>query len=298
MMAAAEEVPKQGWWTSNEMIAVYIAFGVIVAAVLGWLLARRTLRTRFGMTKSLQLDPDMNDWLVMFGWTPKILYVPTMAAAVVAAILMFLQESGWGIFAGINPRVVGGVWLGIFFINFLIEEYDLNIKVLVIGLAVIGCFLLWLHLLGAVLPFLGLFRNLAFSISGMGYVLITVIGLLTIAVSWLRGLFHYIAVTPNYVDIQTGITETGEQIGREDYNTKIDTGDFLERLLGFGRISVVFKDRSRPPVTLLVWRIHKKAQVLEKVRAKFTVDYPQSMAALQGPMAPPPHNGPSQTSSG
>jgi hypothetical protein len=279
---------EQGWWTSNEMIAAYIAFGVIVAAVVAWLLVRKTLRTRFGMTKCLRMDPDMNDWLVIFGWTNKVLYVPTMGAALFAALLMFLQGSGWSFLARIDPKVVGGIWFAIFFVNFLIEEYNLNIKVLLIGFASIGCFLLWLHLLGAVRPFLTIFTHLAFSISAMGYVLIAVIGLLTIGVSWLGGLFHYVAITPNYVDIQTGITETGEQIGREDYNTKVDTGDFLERLLGFGRISIIFKDRSRPPVTMLVWRVHKKAEVLEKVRAKLTVDYPQPTMALQGPVTPPP----------
>ena len=111
----------------------------------------------------------------------------------------------------------------------------------------LGCLLLWLHLLGGVLPFLGLFGHLAFSISGTGYLLIALIGLLTIGISWLRGLFYYVAITPNYPDLQVGPTEAGEQIGREDYNTKIDTSDFLERLLGFGRISITFKDRSRPP---------------------------------------------------
>ena len=106
------------------------------------------------------------------------------------------------------------------------------------------------------------------------------------------------AITPNYADIQVGPTESGEQIGREDYNTKIDTSDFLERLLGFGRISMTFKDRSRPPLTLVVWRIHKKAEMLEQVRATFAVDHPPQMAAQQPeqPPAPPapPQNGPPQ----
>lgn len=277
-------------WTSNEMIAVYIAAGIVVAAVVGWLLMRKTIRTRIGMERQLRLDPDMNDWLVIFGWTPKVLYVPTMLAALLAAALMFMQESGWKIFAGIDPKVVGGVWFAIFFLNFLIEEYHITIKIILITIAGIGILLLWLHLLGAVIPFLKLFRHLAFSISATGYLLIAVIGLLTVLVSWLRGLFYYVAFTPNYLNLQEGPTEAGEQIGREDYNTKIDTGDFLERLLGFGRISVTFKERPRPPLTLLVWRVEKKAQMLESVRAKFAIDYPPQRTALQEvrPPAPPP----------
>jgi hypothetical protein len=123
-----------------------------------------------------------------------------------------------------------------------------------------------------------------------------VIGFLTVGISWLRGLFYYVAITPNYIDIQVGPTESGEQIGREDYNTKIDTSDFLERLLGFGRISITFKDRSRPPLTLLVWRIHKKAEMLEQVRATFAVDRPQQFAA-QEPGQPPAPPAPPQSGS-
>ncbi len=295
-------VQEQGWWTSNAMIAVYIAVGLAAAAVVTWFLVRRTLRTRMEMERNLRQDPDIDDWLVIFGWTQKVLYVPTMLAAVLASILMFLNESGWSLFAGIDPKVVGGIWFGIFFVNFLIEEYNINVRILLIAAAGIGFFLLWLHLIGAVLPFLRLFGHLAFSISGTGYLLIAVIGFLTIGVSWVYGLFHYVAITPNYADIQYGPTESGEQVGREDYNTKIDTGDFLERLLGFGRISIVFKDRSRPPLTLLVWRIHKKAEMLEEVRATFAVDRPQQFTP-QPPAAPPappapPEGGPSHPKAG
>jgi hypothetical protein len=287
-------------WTSNEMIAVYIALGIAAAAVGVWFLLRKTLRTRLAVQKMLRQDPDIDDWLVIFGWTQKVLYVPTIFAAVIAAILMFLSESGWQIFAGIDPRLVGGLWFAVFFLNFLVEEYNVNLRILAIALAGLGCFLLWLHLMGAVLWFLGLFGHLAFSISGTGYLLIAVIGLLTIGVSWLDGLFHYVAITPNYADIQYGPTESGEQIAREDYNTKIDTTDFLERLLGFGRISITFKDKSRPPLTLLVWRIHKKAEMLEQVRATFAVDHPPQAAPPTPPAAPPapPQSEPPQTTIG
>jgi hypothetical protein len=269
-------------WTSNQMIALYIALGVALVAVFSWFLMRKTLQTRMTMTKQLRLDPDMNDWLVTFGWTPKVLYVPTMAAAVLASLLMFLHESGWSIFAGIDPKVVGGVWFAIFFLNFLIEEYDLTIKILIIAVVGVGFLLLWLHLLGWVMGFLRLFKSLAFSISGTGYLLVAIIGLLTILLSWLNGLFHYVAFTPNYLNLKFGPTEAGEQIAREDYNTKIDTGDFLERLLGFGRIVITFKDNRRPPHTMLVWHVDRKAEMLERVRGKFAIDHPQ-----HEPLSPP-----------
>jgi hypothetical protein len=297
MIAAA--VDEKWSWTSNGMIALYIAIGVVLVAVVAWLVVRKTLRTRIGMEKQLRLDPDMNDWLVIFGWTPKVLYAPTMIAAILAAILMFMEQSGWRIFASINPKVVGGVWFAIFFLNFLIEEYAISIKILLIAIVGLACLLLWLHLLGWVVPFLKLFRHLAFSISATGYVLIAAIGCLTILISWLRGLFFYVAITPNYLNLQEGPTEAGEQVGREDYNTKIDTGDFLERLLGFGRISITFKEKPRPPLTLLVWRVEKRAQMLERVRGKYAIDHPQQPLAMRPPepQSPPKPQEPSKPQS-
>jgi len=263
---------KEMSWTSNQMIAVYIAAGFLVAAVIAWFILHRTLRTRLRMEKAMKLDPDINDWLVIFNWTPKVLYVPTIIAALAAAVLMYLiggNSSNYDV-------MIGGGWMGIFVLNFLVEEYNISIKILLITLVSLGCFLLWLHLLGWVGGFFSLFRHLALSLNATGFLLVGIIGLLTIFVSWFKGLFYYMTITPNYMNLQEGPTESGEQIGREDYNSRIDTSDFLERLMGFGRIIITFKDRKREPISVLVWRIQKKAQMLERVRAKFAIDHIQS----------------------
>jgi hypothetical protein len=55
----------------------------------------------------------------------------------------------------------------------------------------------------------------------------------------------------------------------------VDTSDFLERLLGFGRIIITFRDKKREPISLLVWRIQEKVQMLERVRGKFAIDHQQ-----------------------
>ncbi len=262
-------------WTSNTMIAVYIAVGLAAAAVGAWLILRRTVRTRLRMQKVMKLDPDINDWLIIFNWTPKILYAPTIVASLLAALLMFLGEAGWWLFGSVPAVVIGGMWLAVFFLNFLIEEYNISVKVLLIILVSIGFFLLWLHLLGWVTGFLRLFRHLALSVNAAGYLLVGVIGLFTIFTSWLKGLFYYIAITPNSMNLQEGPTESGEQIGREDYNSRIDTSDFLERLMGFGKIVITFKGKNREPISVLVWGIRKKAQMLERVRAKLAIDQVQ-----------------------
>ena len=83
-------------WTSNEMIAVYIAIGVVAAALIAWLVLKKTVRTRLRMEKTVRDDPDINDWLIIFNWTPKILYVPSIAAAVLAGLSLrsgFLRKA-------------------------------------------------------------------------------------------------------------------------------------------------------------------------------------------------------------
>jgi len=260
-------------WTSQRMIAVYIAAGVVIAVLVACLVLRKTVRTRLSMERDIREDPDINDWLVIFNWSTKILYVPTIVASLLAAVIMYFQEAHLWIFDSIPPVVVGGIWLTVFFLNFLVEEFSISIKVLLIGLVSIGFLLLWLHLCGWVVGFLGLFRHLALSVNATGYLLVGVIGLFTVAISWIKGLFYYISITPNYMNVQEGPTESGEQIGREDYNSRIDTSDFLERLMGFGRIVITFKDRKREPITILVWKIQKKARLLERVRAKFAIDH-------------------------
>ena len=263
---------EEPMWTSNRMIAVYIAVGVVAASVVAWLTLRRTVRTRLSVNKKLREDPDINDWLVIFNWTPKILYAPTIVASLLASLLMFLREAGW-IFSAINPGIIGGIWFAVVFLNLLVEEYNITVKVLIIAVVSSGFFLLWLHLLDWVVPFLKLFGHLALSINGTGFLLVTIIGLLIIFISWLKGLFYYVTITPNYMNIQEGPTESGRHIGREDYNTVVDTSDFLERLMDFGRIVIIFKDMKTQPIVLLVWRIHKKAQLLERVRGKFAIDF-------------------------
>ena len=125
-------------WFSNQMIAIYIAFGLVGGSILAGFLFRKPLRTRLRMQKVVRDDPDINDWLIVFSWTPKILYVPTIVASLIAAIL--------SCFDGIPPAAIGGIWTSVFFLNFLVEEYNISIKILLIAVVSIGFFLLWLHL--------------------------------------------------------------------------------------------------------------------------------------------------------
>jgi hypothetical protein len=280
---SSTEREQQSRWTTSKMIAFYIAIGLAVAIIVAWLLLRNTLRTRLRMKKIMIQDPDIDDFLVIFNWTSKILYFPTMIASIVASNLMMLQEREIWFFASIRPEIIGGAWFVIFFLNFLVEEYNITIMAMIISLLSVGFLFLWLNLVGWVSGFLGLFKHFALSISSTGYLLVSIIGLLTILISWLKGLFYYVTITPNYMNLQEGPTETGEQIGREDYNTRIDTSDFFSRLLGFGKIVITFKDRKRQPIALQVSSIKRKAQMLEKIRAKLVIDHSLKSSVRQQP---------------
>jgi len=257
-------------WDWKKWAVFSVPFVLAIVGAITWLFLRKTLRTRLRVVRQLREDPDINEWLVIFSWSRKVLYVPTIIVSFIACIFMFLKEAG--VAGWVNPHVVGGIWLGVFFLNFLVDEYEMSVKVLLIGILCLIVAFLWLLFMGWLVDFLRLFKLLKFSMSGTGYLILALLFLLAIGISWLRGLFYYVAITPNYLNIQVGPTETGEQISREEYSTRVDTGDFLERLLGFGRIVITFSDQRRQPIMLLVGRIGRRAAELESIRGKLAVD--------------------------
>jgi len=257
-------------WTLKRIIIFSIPFVLVLLAVLSTILLRNTLRTRMHMEKQLRDDPDINEWLVIFDWSRKILYFPTILLSLLFAGLMFLQQSGLA--TCVNPYILGGVWLAVFVLNFMVDEYEISMKVLLIVILCLLVLGLWLTLLDWLVPFLELFGRLRIYINGTVYLLLAGLFLLAIGISWLKGLFYYVAITPNFINFQNGPTETSEQIGREHTSTRIDTGDFLERLLGFGRIVITFTDNRRPPIMLLVDRIGRRATKLESIRGTMVVD--------------------------
>lgn len=256
----------------QRLIILLIPVMVLVLAAIIWLLIRKTLRTRLQMATQLKLDPQINDWLIIFNWSRKILYVPTIIASLIASGFMLVIEQHWATFGPSFPGALGGAWLAIFFLNFLIDEYEMNVKVLLLAIVSIGALMLWLTLADLLVPFFNFFKHLGIVISSLGYLMLAMIFTLAIVISWIHGLFYYVTFTPNYLAIQKGPTETGEQINREGYNTRIETGDFLERLLGFGQVIITFSDTRRSPLVLLVGSIGRRAKELEAVRGHLAVE--------------------------
>ena len=272
MLAAVAAIDWNWGWDKYVILAV--PFGLIGLAVLVFVLLRNTLRTRFRVGLQLERDPDINEWLICFAWSRKILYLPAIFMSFVGAMTMLLIE--WGAIpaqvAPVAAQVIGGLWVLSFLLSFLVDEYEMSVKILAIIVLLVLLLVLWLHLLGWLGAFLRMLGHVSVSMSWQGFLFLGLLFSIGIVVSWIKGLFYYVAITPNYLNLQTGLTETGEQVAREDYSTRVDTGDFLERILGFGRIVIVFRDNRRLPMKLLVGRIGKKAAVLESIRGKLAID--------------------------
>ncbi|HUT01887.1 MAG TPA: hypothetical protein VM031_05500 [Phycisphaerae bacterium] len=258
-------------WGWEHYVIFAIPFALVGLTVLVFALFRGTLRTRVRVGKMLKDDPDINEWLIIFDWSRKVLYVPAIVTSLLGVAVMLMIE--WEMMPP-HPvgAIVGGIWVAMFLLCFLIDEYEMSVKVLAIIILFVLLLVLWLHLLGWLAGFFRVLGRISVSMSWQGFLFLAVVFSVGVVASWVKGFFHYVAITPNYMNIQVGLTETGEQISREDYNTRIDTSDFLERLLGFGRIVITFRDSRRLPMMLLVGRIGKKAETLESIRGKLAVD--------------------------
>ena len=256
-------------WDTKKWIIFVAPFVLLLLAALAAVLMRRTFCTRFRMGRQFRADPDIKEWLIVFNWSRKVFYVPTILASLVAFVLMaFLYNDA----RAPSARIVGGIWLAIFFLNYLVDEYEVNLKVILIFVLFVGALVLWLVFMGWLDGFGRFFAHLDIVLNSWAYLLLAIIFSLGIVTSWLRGLFYYVAITPNYMNIRAGPTETGEQVRSEYFATRIDTGDFLERALGFGRIIITFADQRRPPLILLISRIGKRAGLLESIRGVTAVD--------------------------
>ncbi len=97
-----------GWQKTTAFLIPFILLGVGAMALF---FLRKTLRTRVRIAQQLRSDPDINEWLVVFGWSRKVLYVPTIAVSLIGWLAMLLRETD--VAPHISPAAVGGIWLAV-----------------------------------------------------------------------------------------------------------------------------------------------------------------------------------------
>ena len=106
----------------KRIIVFLLPFVLAGVGVFMWFaFLRKTIRARLRMQTQLRNDPDINEWLVVFGWSRKVLYMPLILVSLLVGVLMMIQESDAAL--GLDPYVIGGIWLAVFFLNFLVDEY-------------------------------------------------------------------------------------------------------------------------------------------------------------------------------
>ena len=259
-------------WGAVRTVVFSIPFALALALVA---IFHRALRgrdhVRRNWVKSNPDDPHCKNLLIVYSLSQKAIYLPTIVTSVVVGALLVLKER-WGLLADVDPKLLGGIWLGIFFVNFLVEEYDVDLRSLIIATVILAGAFMWVALMDWFPEFFRFFRRFGIQMDAASYFLIAAVFVIAILYSVFRGAFHYAEITPNYINIQTGLTETGEQLSREQFSTRIEAEDLIERLFGFGRLVVTFRDTRRPPMIFLIHGIGRKAAQLEGIRGTYLVD--------------------------
>jgi len=247
-------------WASLRMISNYIVIGVTVTAIaVAFIIAKtKSIRTRIARDNELRQDPNISIWLTTFDWSWPILFVPSMVVLVLCGIAGYIVGPA-------NSAVhstLGGVAFGFVCLNAAVVVFKLTpTRVLLFVVCVVAfCLILLLMGVDVFVNFFERFRYLGIEVDPRGYLLMAYVGFFFLRLIWIAGLFEYIAMAPNRLDIQSGLSETERGIQRKDFRISVDTEDVILRLFGVGRIIVSFPFSDRLPMSCLVTRIDKKSR--------------------------------------
>jgi hypothetical protein len=135
------------------------------------------------------------------------------------------------------------------------------IRVILLLLAIGGfCLILLLMGVDIFLHFFEKFKHLGVKVDPLGYLLMAYVGFFFLRLIWIAGLFDYIVMAPNRLDIQRGLSESERGIQRKDFRLSVDTEDVILRLFKVGRIIISFPQSDRLPMSYLITGIDKKSR--------------------------------------
>jgi hypothetical protein len=259
-------------WGSNPMIATCIVAGCVLGGEGALLILLRTARTRYSVERMIQAQPEVNEYVILWNRPRWILYMPTLVTALLFGLAIYLRQ--WGVLPqAVTPRLLGGIWVVLCMLNVLVEQFHMSIKTVLIVVPTLGVVLLVLNLVGCAGQALRLLRYFAVDVPAKLYFMAAAMIALVIFIGWVRGLFHYMAITPNVADLQRGLTETGRQIKNADYEVDFDATDVVERwLFGFGRIIISYRDPNRPARVYFVPHASKVDERIRRARSVTAID--------------------------
>lgn len=261
-------VNEEGFsWVSLRMLSSYIVVGITLAAIIvGFILSKtKSIRTRISRDNELRQDRNISVWLTTFDWSWLILFLPSMIILVLCGIVGYIIDLAIPPDSPTNlivHHVLGGFTFGFFCLNAAVVIFKLTpTRVLVLFLAIGGfCLILLLMGVDIFLNFFEKFKHLGIKVDPLGYLLMAYVGFFFLRLVWIAGLFEYIAMSPNRLDIQRGLSESERGIQRKDFRVSIDTEDVILRLFKIGRIIISFPLSDRLPMSYLVTRIDKKSR--------------------------------------
>jgi hypothetical protein len=253
-------------WVSLRMISCYIVVGVTLAAILaGFILhTTKSIRTRIARDNELRQDQSISVWLTTFDWTWLVLFVPSILVLILCGLAGYIIN--WALPEGqtnlIIHRVLGGFTFGFVCLNAAVVIFKLTPARVLLLFLVIGGFCLILLLMGVdiFLHFFEKFKHLGVKVDPFGYLLMAYVGFFFLRLIWIAGLFDYIVMAPNRLDIQRGLSESERGIQRKDFRISVDTEDVILRLFKAGRIIISFPHSDRLPMSYLVTGIDKKSR--------------------------------------
>ena len=254
-------------WVSLRMLSYYIVVGITLAAVIAAFTLSKTksVRTRIARDNELRQDPNISVWLTTFDWSWLVLFLPSMVMLVFCGIAGYIidltipSDSPANLIA---HHALGGFTFGFFCLNAAVVIFKLTpTRVLVLFLATSGfCLILLLMGVDIFLDFFEKFKHLGIKVDPLGYLLMAYVGFFFLRLIWIAGLFDYIAMAPNRLDIQRGLSESERGIQRKDFRVSIDTEDVILRLFKVGRIIISFPLSDRLPMSYLIMGIDKKSR--------------------------------------
>ena len=241
-------------WKCSEAVAVYFGAGILAFAILAFILLMRRATTRWQM--EIRLSDEHESWLVVFNWTKKILHVPTIMWSLPAALIVWYFPA--------KSEIVGLSWFCVWLFCHTIEDYDFSFAVSIAIGASMFLFIV-LTVFGGVLDDIyGYAKLISIFASPALYLGVGLAYLTSILISYIRGLFHYVAITPNQMIIQSTIGEDGETIQRRKYDAKVEAAnDVVEwYMYNVGTLKIWFHEGRREPMSFYVSGIRKKSRWL------------------------------------
>ena len=253
-------------WGGPRSIALYFTSGVFCFGILAFIGLMRRATTRWDAEERLSADKDISDWLVIFSWTKKVLHLPTIVCAFLAAFAVWLHPE-WG-------RIVGAAWFCVWLFCHTIEDNNISLAVATALLAGVLLFTI-LAVFGGVLDeVFGVVKLVSMTASPALYIGFALAYLMSIALSYVKGLFYYVAIEPNQMIVQSEIGEDGETFQRMQYEARVEASvDIIGWFFyDMATIKIQFRDGKRSPMDFYVGRIKKKAAWLSAVLGVTAID--------------------------